>query len=445
MKPVPKSIISDFRHGILLTLLALFIVIFFWSSLERFEYGLYDLGSRLRVKPTNAPVCIVTIDDRSIDALGPWPWPRSYIGFMIDLLESYEAKVIGLNIIYSDKDLNRGLKEIINIINTIENNPQYSEKNIGMIVLLAALKDAEKRLDNDAILADSIASSKKVVLPLLFHLGNSKNNAEINYPDYLLANSLFPFPHNNSIIAGKISVPIDIFAQEAQRLGHVNILADNDGIVRRETLFLTYQERIHASFALQLSLSYLNLDLGDLVFGKNVAFGQKSIPLIKQNKMLISFKSDFPRYSFVDVINKKIAANAFQNKIVIIAPTAAGVGEYVDTPVASALPSVNIITNIIDNILNNDYITRPEWAFVLELMVIFFFGLYIALVVPRLKAVVSGFISCFLILIWLIGGLYLMVAYGYWIRAVYPALVLFIGYIVIMSKRYKITPKVDAG
>ena len=308
MKPVPKSIISDFRHGILLTLLALFIVIFFWSSLERFEYGLYDLGSRLRVKPTNAPVCIVTIDDRSIDALGPWPWPRSYIGFMIDLLESYEAKVIGLNIIYSDKDLNRGLKEIINIINTIENNPQYSEKNIGMIVLLAALKDAEKRLDNDAILADSIASSKKVVLPLLFHLGNSKNNAEINYPDYLLANSLFPFPHNNSIIAGKISVPIDIFAQEAQRLGHVNILADNDGIVRRETLFLTYQERIHASFALQLSLSYLNLDLGDLVFGKNVAFGQKSIPLIKQNKMLISFKSDFPRYSFVDVINKKIAA-----------------------------------------------------------------------------------------------------------------------------------------
>jgi hypothetical protein len=38
-----------------------------------------------------------------------------------------------------------------------------------------------------------------------------------------------------------------------------------------------------------------------------------------------------------------------------------------------------------------------------------------------------------------------MVAYGYWIRAVYPALVLFIGYIVIMSKRYKITPKVDAG
>jgi len=77
--------------------------------------------------------------------------------------------------------------------------------------------------------------------------------------------------------------------------------------------------------------------------------------------------------------------------------------------------------------------------------VIFFFGLYIALVVPRLKAVVSGFISCFLILIWLIGGLYLMVTYGYWIRAVYPALVLLIGYIVIMSKRYKITPKVDAG
>src|SRR4030042_2481761 len=160
MKPIQKSIINDFRHCILLTLVALFAIFFFWPQLERLEYSLYDLGSRLRAKPSSSPVSVIAIDEKSLANFGPWPWPRSYIAFMIDMLDAYEAKVIGLDIIYSGKDLNHGLKEVVNIINTIENNPQYSKKNISTVVLLAALKDAEPRLDNDAILANSIAASQ---------------------------------------------------------------------------------------------------------------------------------------------------------------------------------------------------------------------------------------------------------------------------------------------
>ena len=77
MKEFDKSIINDFRHGIALALLALFAIFFFWSNLERLEYGLYDLGSRLRVKPASSAVSIIAIDDRSIADFGPWPWPRS--------------------------------------------------------------------------------------------------------------------------------------------------------------------------------------------------------------------------------------------------------------------------------------------------------------------------------------------------------------------------------
>jgi serine/threonine-protein kinase len=142
MKKFKKSMISDFRLGIALTLAALFIFFFFGGHLERLKYGLYDISARLRVKPFIAPVSVIAIDEQSIANFGRWPWPRSYIAFMIDLLESYEAKVIGLDIVYSEKDLNHGLMEVLNIISTIENNPQYSKKNIRTIVLLAALKDA---------------------------------------------------------------------------------------------------------------------------------------------------------------------------------------------------------------------------------------------------------------------------------------------------------------
>jgi serine/threonine-protein kinase len=264
MKRFHKSIIFDFRLGIILTLLALLAVFFFGAQLERLEYGLYDLNSRLRVKSSVAPVAVIAIDEKSLTDFGPWPWPRSYIAFMIDPLESYEAMVIGLDILYSEKDINHGLMEVLNIISTIENNPQYSKKNISTIVLLAALKDAEKRLDNDSILSNSIAMSKKVVLPLFFNLGNPIDKSSTSLPDYIENNSLPPGFFVNSITSREMVTPINVFAKDALGLGHINIIADRDGIVRSEPLFINFKDRLSPSFALQLTLKYLDLDLKDL-------------------------------------------------------------------------------------------------------------------------------------------------------------------------------------
>ncbi|OGP87680.1 MAG: hypothetical protein A2031_08750 [Deltaproteobacteria bacterium RBG_19FT_COMBO_43_11] len=439
MKRFHKSIIFDFRLGILLTLLALLAVFFFGTHLERLEYGLYDLSSRFHVKSSAAPVAVIAIDEKSLANFGPWPWPRSYIAFMIDLLESYEAKVIGLDIMYSGKDLNHGLKEVLNIINTIENNPQYSRKNMSTIVLLAALKDAERRLDNDAILASSIASSKKVVLPFFFILGKSSADDSRNFPDYLGNNYLFPFSFDDSISARQIVTPITPFAKDSLAMGHVNVIADSDGTVRSEPLFINYNDRIFASFSLQLTLAYLNLDLHDIKFGKELTFGSKTIPMLRHNKMLITFKSDIPYYSFLDVINKKIPAEVFKDKIVIIAPSIPVFGAIQVTPTTFNVPAAKITANVIDNIISNDYILRPKWAPTLELMIIFFFGLYIAFVIPYLQVKISALLSVFLFAAWLSFSAYLLVTYGYWIKAVYPSCLLLFGYIIIVSKRYQFT------
>lgn len=439
MKKFKKSMISDFRLGIALTLAALFVFFFFWGHLERLEYGLYDMSARLRAKHSFAPVSVIAIDEQSIANFGQWPWPRSYIAFMIDLLESYEAKVIGLDIMYSEKDLNHGLIEVLNIINTIENNPQYSQKNISTIVLLAALKDAEKRLDNDSILSNSIVMSKKVVLPLFFNLENPIDKSSATLPDYMENNSLPSGFFDDGIIFHEIVTPIDVFAKDALGLGHINIITDRDGIVRSEPLFINYKDRLFPSFALQLALKYLVLDLKDLQLGKQLKFNSKTIPIYGNNKMLIDFKSEIPYYSFFDVINQKIPPEAFKDKIVIVATSAAGLGVMQITPTAFNVPPAKIVANVIDNIISNDHLLRPNWALTLELLMLFFFGLYIALIIPQLKASIGAIISSVLLVFWLITGVYLFIVYGYWIKSIYPALLLVVGYIALISKRYLLT------
>ncbi|HDQ03728.1 MAG TPA: CHASE2 domain-containing protein [Deltaproteobacteria bacterium] len=441
MRKIKESTFSDFRHGIILTLLGLLIALFFWPPLERIEYSLYDVGARLRVKSSVAPVAVIAIDEKSIANFGPWPWPRSYIGFMIDLLDAYDARVIGLDIIYSDKDMNRGLKEVLNIIQTIEDNPQYSKKNISTIILLAALKDAEKRLDNDAILADSLAMSDKVILPLHFNLGREKNHAFDVLPDFIAQNALFPFWPDNSLPAYEMTAPLDIFSRNAQRLGHMNIVADSDGTVRSDTVFIKYGNYIFPSLALQLALAYFNIDLRDIDMENGLNLGPTTIPLVDGKKMLITYKTDIPYYSFLEVINKTIPAEAFKDKVVIIAPSTVALGDLQVTPATHNVPSVKIIANSVDNILTNDFITRPDWAYSLELMLIFFFGLYVALVVPRLRVSISAVLSALLLAASLATGVYFMAVYGYWIKAVYPSLVLLIGYAIIISKRYQLIYK----
>ncbi len=436
MKKFKKSIISDFRLGIALTLAALLVFFFFGARLERLEYGLYDISARLRVKPFVAPVSVIAIDEQSIANFGRWPWPRSYIAFMIDLLDSYEAKVIGLDIMYSEKDLNHGLLEVLNIISTIENNPQYSQKNMSTIVLLAALKDAEKRLDNDSILSDSIAVSKKIVLPLFFNLGSPIDKSSTSGPDYIENNSLPSGFFLNGITSREMVTPINLFAKDALGLGHINIIPDRDGIIRSEPPFINFKDRLFPSFALQLTLKYLDLNLKDLQLGKQLKFDSKIIPIYDNNKMLIDFTRGVPYYSFFDVINKKIPPEAFKDKIVIIAPSTAGLGVMHTTPIAFNVPQAKIVANAIDNMINNDHILRPTWALCLELLMIFFFGLYIALIIPQLKVSIGVIISLALLVLWLTTGVYLFMVHGYWIKSIYPALLLIVGHIAVISKRY---------
>jgi serine/threonine-protein kinase len=192
-------------------------------------------------------------------------------------------------------------------LKTILNIP----RNISTIVLLSALKDAEKRLDNDSILFNSVAMSKKVVLLLFFNLGNPIDKCLL--PAYRITSKIICF---SSVFLLTVLIPAKWLCQSMSlpktlRLGHLNIIADTDGIVCSKPLFINFKDRPFPSFALQLTLKYLDLDLKDLQLGSQLKFNSKTIPIYGNNKMLINFKSGIPYYSFFEVINKKIPPEVF--------------------------------------------------------------------------------------------------------------------------------------
>jgi len=188
--------------GIVITLFYSFCAISKLLPLERFELLLYDLRYQIRGRTTPPQeIAIVAIDDKSLEKVGRWPWERSKIAAVIDILKKMGAKVIFIDVIYSEPS-----------------------------------KD-------DEILKDAIKRAGNVILPIVFDFKGEKKNVQ----DGILVQSAYSAianPENLNIFfpigANDVLLPVKGFSQSADALGHINMIADKDGILRWEVMAIEY-------------------------------------------------------------------------------------------------------------------------------------------------------------------------------------------------------------
>ncbi len=145
----------DLLVGALLSLL--FIVLSFqsFSVFESLGRVVYSVQMRLDTprNPGANVVAIVNIDEKSIKQLGPWPWPRQLIAEMIPILKNNGAKLIALDLIFSDKERNLGLQEIRELQKAIQERLGTSPKDPALV---KSLSDIESRLDSDRLLIKAV-------------------------------------------------------------------------------------------------------------------------------------------------------------------------------------------------------------------------------------------------------------------------------------------------
>ncbi len=75
----------------------------FSGLLSTMVFGLADLSFRLAPRPASGKIVIVAIDRRSLDRLGPWPWPRRHHAKALDQLMAAGAHRIALDIDFSGR------------------------------------------------------------------------------------------------------------------------------------------------------------------------------------------------------------------------------------------------------------------------------------------------------------------------------------------------------
>ena len=94
-----------FLCGVGAVLVTVVLAVFPPALFGRLDNAAYDILLRsVRTKPSSGRVVIVDVDERSLSAIGQWPWRRDLIGSLIARLRDMGAATIALDMVFAEPD-----------------------------------------------------------------------------------------------------------------------------------------------------------------------------------------------------------------------------------------------------------------------------------------------------------------------------------------------------
>jgi len=452
-----KLHISTLSIIILFVLVIAGKILFEIEPLQPLENKVYDNLLRLRQRKAATEIIVLAIDGKSVQSIGSWPWPRSYIANVIRRLTGDGTHTMGLSLLYPSRDINPALEEIRFIKERLPQKPTKAERK-SIKALSGNLDEALKSLDHDRHLISAVRSARRIVLPLYFTQEHSPDSQPPPLSAWLRLNSLDPKSYAGdpadlnysdsryrgilnaqAITAGGLIQPYEELSRKAGALGHTNVFAESDGVVRKMTLLINYQSRDFLSFGLQVARKHAGLSIKDIKTDSNgLELKRLFIPTEKNHSMFIDFSgqsTNIRQVSVLDLMNGKIKPESFHKKIVLVGVTAEGIAPRYKTPLNPSVSEVEIEASVVENIINSQFISRPSWIFALEILALLYFGFFLLFVIPRVTPRIGIMIMGIFLITWLGAGAVLLIASGIWLKILTPVILSIVGLILTSGKR----------
>ena len=384
-------------------------------NLSRVANALTDLKFQLRgpQKPKNK-IVVLEVDSAAIERLGRWPWHRDVVAFLIEKTFLYGAKVVGLDMVFSERD-------------------RRVPEKLAEILAEKKLTGIADQFETDSQLKGVIQSySDRLVLGWTTELFCQPFYEEYKFcavtdpealKQYPAGYDKFSFsefltqgnfdPQHTPMISFVTPIAnISDYNEVSQHAGVFNALLDSDGHIRRAHLFVIAKGKPYPSLALEMARvglkENLQLKLNEDQKVEKIAFSTsgREIAVSPLGAMQVNFKgpsSVFPHISVDDLLSEKDVLEdpmnpgligvskkeILKDAYVLIGVSAVGVFDMRQFPFEENSPGVYGHAHILDNLLSGDpLLSDSKWNHVLTTLFIMIFGVFFfALVVERLESV----------------------------------------------------------
>ena len=375
-----------FRNRISLRYSILVYILFSFAALKVFDpdvlklmrHKVFDFYQTMEPrKVTSFPVAIADVDEAALKAYGQWPWRRTRLAELIDKLTRAGAIVIGVDVLFAEKD---------------RLSPPALARELPNLSQ-SARQELAAMPENDTVFADAMRRSR-VVLGISGMQEPGAGEAADKLPAAKIATvggDAAPF-----LVHYADLIPlVGELAHAASGVGLVNIVPETDGVVRRAPALGQVGGRNFLSLSVELlrvatgaSTTLVKLDERGVT---GIAVAGALLPLDRNGQFWLHFSGHKPQrfMSIKDFLDGKIPPQRIANKIVLIGTSAVGLHDLKATPLDPAVAGVEIHAELIESILSNALLVRPNYAIGVELIVLVGVGLLLIVAVQRTGAVVG--------------------------------------------------------
>jgi len=441
LRSLKKDQIILLTTGIAATVLMLVLFQARPQLLRFLDYKLYDqfLIQFHSDKATDTPV-VVDIDEKSLKQYGQWPWPRYRVAILLQYLRSLGVKSVATDIIFAEPDMTSpdALQEAWARDLSIEFDFNKLPKAL---------------MDNDKLLADNLRTG-----PFVLGIDFIKNKSQDpkKQPPHFHDCTIKPitvnvmtregYPDPETVLGGVDHpiCPVPILGSAAPAVGFITIAADEDSIYRRAPLLISWNGKYYPSLALASLMQALGTNSVTLKMSpigiESIRIGSKLIiPTDLEGRVNVNYRGQAKTFEYIsasDVLSRKVPSKHLENRIVFIGTSASGLKDIRSMPLDPGYPGVETHATIVDNILSNQFIKRPGWAFGAELATMILTGIITTLLLIWASALwIAVPVIAMALCMWF-GSVFLYTKYLFYLSPLYPLISLALTFTLITVVKF---------
>lgn len=343
------------------------------ATLRNASFDLYHQSKPRDLTPM--PVAIVDVDDRSIEEIGQWPWPRSYIADLVTRATAQGAVAIGFDIIFSEPDR-------LSPAQIAEDNPDMPG---DLATRLAQLPD------NDTKLAQAFAGARVIVGQTSVRnvAGNRAEKRDMADAAHAL---IGPDPMPYLMKFPDIVQNLPALEANAAGRGMFATRPDADGVYRRVPLVMSVQGQIR----LGLTPELLRVATGGGPFAvrtndagvEGVVLARQLIPTVRDGTVwpYLTPSAQSRYVSAADLLRDRVPDGRLAGHLVLVGTSAIGLEDFRATPLGVAMAGVEIHAQVLENIMAQTLLIRPNYTIAIELVTTLVLCLLVIIFAPALSA-----------------------------------------------------------
>jgi adenylate cyclase len=368
-----------------------------------FEDRFYDIRMKMTMdeQAHSDKITFIKIDDQTLSSLGRWPMSRGIWARLMEKLKFFSPKVVAFDVFFSEPEVScNEIKPDDLFAKSIKNFQQTGNHVIfsyNLSLLTGDFKTSNEFEEFPAELMDQMISSKIV---------GGKSLLE-----YSVKKDIWP---------------LQTLLDQNPTLGHIQSLADADGIYRHYNIVANVEDLYFPSFALSIYQKFT----GDLASLERTSSGEAYLNLangkvgLNQNGQLkIRWFGD--RWNFDEVSVKEIIEadpddpvlhKKLNGKIAVIGATAFGLGDIRHSPINAKIPGPLFHINTIQMLLDGKFVKQIETSTYLSWWILFGGTLFMVIIQLFGKPILDIGVAFFLVLSILYYDIYHLTPEGYEVK-----------------------------